>query len=278
MSCDSRRRKLWKSLGLDAVKMESIFRSAQQAAQGRGISPDEKVEWIDKTRRMLVLFDQRGIPRPVHSKKTDLPRRSALAGYAAVWDELSSNLPAGIGGENPKALGAKELKEALTELGQMALSRGYQVELVAVGGAAMILAYSARLSTKDVDAVILSPRETRLVREISQVIADEKGWPDDWLNDGAKGYLHGISDGPLVFSSPGIHVRIPAPAQLLAMKLSAWRDQVDIADARLLLKQIASSGDRDKTWLEIEPYLIPGSQLKAQYAFLDLWESIYGDD
>ena len=142
----------------------------------------------------------------------------------------------------------------------------------------MILAYSARLSTKDVDAVILSPREARLVREIAQIIADEKGWSDDWLNDGAKGYLQGISDGPTVFSAPGVEVRIPSPAQLLAMKLSAWRDQVDIADARLLLKLLAASGDHNKVWSEVEPYLIPGNQLKAQYAFLDLWESVYGED
>ncbi len=28
----------------------------------------------------------------------------------------------------------------------------------------------------------------------------------------------------------------------------------------------------------IEPYVVPGQALKARYAFLDLWESIYGND
>ncbi len=31
-------------------------------------------------------------------------------------------------------------------------------------------------------------------------------------------------------------------------------------------------------WQSIEPYLVPGDELKAQYAFQDLWGSEYGDD
>ena len=54
------------------------------------------------------------------------------------------------------------------------------------------------------------------------------------------------------------------------MKLSAWRDDVDIADASRLLDEI--KGDRDEIWQEVEPYLIPGNELKAQYAYADLWE------
>jgi len=66
-----------------------------------------------------------------------------------------------------------------------------------------------------------------------------------------------------------------APPQLLAMKLSAWRDDLDIEDARLLLSQIP--GDRDRVWKEVQPYLVPGRELKSQYAFEDLWESEHAD-
>jgi hypothetical protein len=58
------------------------------------------------------------------------------------------------------------------------------------------------------------------------------------------------------------------------MKLSAWRDDIDIADARLLLSKIAS--DRPQVWTELEPYLVPGRELKARYACADLWESERG--
>jgi hypothetical protein len=114
------------------------------------------------------------------------------------------------------------------------------------------------------------------VRELAQIIADERGWPEDWLNDGAKGFLIGLSPGPVVFSAPGIEVRSPATGQLLAMKLSAWRDDVDIADARRLLQEM--SGSRAEIWQAVEPYLVPGDELKAQYAFADLWEALYSDN
>jgi len=74
----------------------------------------------------------------------------------------------------------------------------------------------------------------------------------------------------------GIQVRRPATAQLLAMKLSAWRDDIDIADARRLLQEM--SGSREDIWQAVEPYLVPGDELKAQYAFADLWETYHGDN
>jgi predicted nucleotidyltransferase len=70
-------------------------------------------------------------------------------------------------------------------------------------------------------------------------------------------------------------VRALAPPQLLAMKLSAWRDDLDIEDARLLLSKI--EGDRERVWEQVEPYLVPGRELKSEYAFEDLWESEHAD-
>lgn len=169
----------------------------------------------------------------------------------------------------------QEIVEAFERLGQLAEARGTKVELTLVGGALMVLVFEARDSTRDVDAVILAPSEASTVRELAQIVADERGWPDDWLNDGAKGFLVGLSRGPIVFSAPGIEVRSPAIAQLLAMKLSAWRDDVDIADARRLLQEMSSA--REDIWREVEPFLVPGNELKAQYAFVDLWEALYGD-
>ncbi|MCC7264947.1 MAG: nucleotidyltransferase [Candidatus Latescibacteria bacterium] len=172
----------------------------------------------------------------------------------------------------------QEITGALERLGQLAQAQGHRVELVIVGGALMVLAYKARLSTYDVDAVIIAPTETRIVRELVEVIAAERGWPKDWLNDAVKGYMKDLSAGPTVFSAPGIEVRSPSLGQVLAMKLSAWRDDVDIADARRLLEEFPAGSDRETVWKEIEPYLVPGDELKAQYAFLDLWEALHGQD
>jgi hypothetical protein len=78
----------------------------------------------------------------------------------------------------------------------------------------------------------------------------------------------------VLLDHPALLIRALAPQQLLAMKLSAWRDDVDIADARVLLHEFP--GDCAQTWSLIEPFLVPGRELKARYAFDDLWESERG--
>ena len=141
----------------------------------------------------------------------------------------------------------------------------------------MVLGYDARKSTQDIDALFLPPPEGRVVRAWAMIIARENGWPDNWLNDAAKVYLTGLSDGPVLLQAPGIEARQPAIEQLLAMKLCAWRDDVDIADASRLLTALEPTRDRAEVWQRIVPYLVPGRELKAQYAFEDLWESLYGN-
>jgi hypothetical protein len=165
----------------------------------------------------------------------------------------------------------KEIAEGVERLGQLAIESGIEIKLVLIGGALMVLRFQARESTQDVDVAIVAPAEVHKVRELARKVAAERSWPDSWLNDGAKGYLVGLSRGPVVLSAPGIEVRSPATAQLLAMKLSAWRDDLDIADAGRLLDEL--DGSREEIWQSVEPYLIPGDELKAQYAFADLWEA-----
>jgi hypothetical protein len=171
-------------------------------------------------------------------------------------------------------LSKSDVVAALGRLGELADAQNQNMELVLLGGSLMVLVFETRQATRDVDVVIVSPAETAGVRAMAKTIAAERGWPDDWLNDAAKGFMVGISQGPVVFSSPGIVVRRPAFEQLLAMKLCAWRDDVDIADARRLLREL--SGAYNEVWLGVEPYLQPGRELKAKFAFDDLWEESHG--
>jgi hypothetical protein len=105
-------------------------------------------------------------------------------------------------------------------------------------------------------------------------VAARLGLPADWLNDGAKGYVHGLALGDIVFENSVLRVRALGVPQLLAMKLSAWRDDLDIADARLLLTKLP--GTKDEVWGLVDHHLVPGRELKARYAFEDLWEAIHG--
>ena len=163
---------------------------------------------------------------------------------------------------------------ALTRLGELAYSEGQTLTLVVVGGAALVLRYNTRVSTQDVDAFMETPPERRATRAWAATVAQELGLPSDWLNDGAKGFMQGVSYGPLLIDAPGIQVYQISSEQLLAMKLSAWRNQQDINDAGVVLGDLAPSyGSKEAVWKAIAPYVIG---LKAQYAFEELWERLYG--
>jgi hypothetical protein len=138
----------------------------------------------------------------------------------------------------------------------------------------MILGFNARSSTRDVDAIVLSPGDASYARSLVKTVASERDWPNDWCNDGAKSYLVGLILGPVVFSAPGILVRRPSTEQIFAMKLSAWRDDVDIADAELLLSELRRHFTRQRLWEVVQGHLVPGDELKAQYAYAELWERL----
>lgn len=151
---------------------------------------------------------------------------------------------------------------------------GRPVEIVLAGGAALVLMYNARDATRDVDVCAVDPSGSAALRAAALRVASTLELPDDWLNDGVKGYLKGLLLGEVLLERPALVVRALGPQQLLAMKLTAWRDDVDIGDARLLLQELR--GTREEVWSSLEPFVIPGHELKARYALDDLWESLHG--
>jgi len=163
---------------------------------------------------------------------------------------------------------------ALSALSAELVRVNAHAELALAGGAALVLLYGARESTKDVDAFVLDASSHSDLTSAARRISAALNLPEDWLNDAAKGFVNGISLGETVFDSGALRVRAFAPNQLLAMKLSAWRDDVDVEDARLLLRSLG--GSREQIWRQVEPHLVPGRELKARYAFDDLWEADHG--
>lgn len=137
----------------------------------------------------------------------------------------------------------------------------------------MVLLFAARETTKDVDAFFLIPEASK-VRAAAERVAGLLGLPADWLNDGAKGYMVGVTSGELLYESQSLVVRAASLPQLLAMKLAAWRDAVDREDARLLLSRM--SGSADDVWQLVKPFVFGHQIDKAWYAFQDLWEALHG--
>lgn len=66
----------------------------------------------------------------------------------------------------------------------------------------MVLGFEARETTKDIDVVICAPAAAR-VRQLATALAKELGWPADWLNDAAKGFVGQPSPGQILLELPG---------------------------------------------------------------------------
>jgi hypothetical protein len=82
----------------------------------------------------------------------------------------------------------QDLIEAFGCLDGELARRGVRAELFVVGGAAMAIAYDARRTTTDVDAIFVS---SDAVREAATEVAEQLGLEPDWLNDGAKSFAPG---------------------------------------------------------------------------------------
>ena len=129
---------------------------------------------------------------------------------------------------------------AFTQLSDELGRRGIMGELNIVGGTAMLLAFNARTSTKDVDAIFEPSAD---VRKAAAVVANALELPADWLNDSVKGFLSPTGDfTPLPsINLPNLRVQAPTPEYMLAMKVLAARagaesEQGDAGDIAFLIR------------------------------------------
>ncbi|MDP2810331.1 MAG: hypothetical protein Q8O34_09290 [Rhodocyclaceae bacterium] len=80
-----------------------------------------------------------------------------------------------------------DIEAGLRRIGEIAHAEGKLVDIAVYGGSAMAIAWNARASTRDVDAVF--DGDTDFIRRATAIVAAETGWPEDWLNDGVKDFL-----------------------------------------------------------------------------------------
>lgn len=128
--------------------------------------------------------------------------------------------------------------ELLRELGRRLEALGIRADIFVVGGSAMALAYDARRSTSDIDAII-HPSQPVLAE--ARRMADELGLAPNWLSDAVIDTIHGLRGDPDPIDwtelAPGslVRVRIGSPEFLLAMKaMTTRRSTVDLEDAAFL--------------------------------------------
>jgi hypothetical protein len=181
----------------------------------------------------------------------------------------------------PKSSGSALTREAilraLSALSDALGQEGVTGELCLFGGTVMVLAFTARSATKDVDAIF---QPTPLIRECARRIAEEQNLPADWLNDGVKGFAsarHETTAGNLP-QYPHLRLTMPVPEYLLAMKCMAGRlggttgEGSDIPDIVFLIRHLQLKSA--PAVLEIVAQYYPANRItvKTQYLVEGLFE------
>lgn len=150
-------------------------------------------------------------------------------------------LPGMAGSQN--TLTRETILKALQALSDELARRHTTGELCLFGGTVMVLAFAARLSTKDVDAIF---QPTQTIREAARQIAASNELPEGWLNDAAKGFVsarHETVAGSLP-QFANLRLTMPTPEYLLAMKCMASRigsvagEADDVTDILFLIRHL----------------------------------------
>jgi hypothetical protein len=148
------------------------------------------------------------------------------------------------------ALSRETILKALGSLSEELGKQGITGEICLFGGTVMVLAFAARLATKDVDA-LFQPAQS--IRALARRIAAEQQLPDDWPNDGVKGFVssrHETTPGSLP-QFPHLRLTMPVPEYLLAMKCMAARlgsttgEGSDVPDILFLIRHLQLKSARD---------------------------------
>lgn len=173
-----------------------------------------------------------------------------------------------------RTLGADEWRKVLQRLDDLLAE---PVTIKIIGGVAMTLVYGARRTTKDLDA-ILDPSSERLVNQAAAIVAREFDLADEWLNQSAHraGLLTGVEsiDENVSFPLKNIKLVAPRTAHLLAMKLAAFRGQIDREDALLLVRLLLKTYDRNAIENVVGGLVLPNKRSQSYYNLETLWEML----
>jgi hypothetical protein len=133
----------------------------------------------------------------------------------------------------------EQIERFLERLNHELAQLGVTGEICIVGGAALVLGFGCRNSTRDIDALVIAPPS---IRAAAQKVAELEQIPSSWLNDGAKGFA---SSQPIetkeILQMSHLRVVSPPAEYILAMKCIAARvgiDDNDKADAKFLIKYL----------------------------------------
>ena len=168
------------------------------------------------------------------------------------------------------ALTDRDIRRLFGLLNEELRRGGTEGELFLVGGAVMCLAYAARPSTQDVDALFRPARE---IREAAARVAVQTGIQPDWLNDGVKGFLSERGQFSPFLELDHLRVMVAQPEYLLAMKCLSLRigaEFHDEDDVRYLLRHLGIDSHEQAVAVITRFYPLERFPQKTLYALGEL--------
>lgn len=124
------------------------------------------------------------------------------------------------------------LLDAFDEIGRAAVAAGTRLQIAVCGGSALMLASNFRFATEDVDIAEIGGEWPKWLRMLVGQIAVQRGWSDDWLNEGVAFHLSALAtparyvclaDEPALSQDPKLDTLAGAIAEYLAKQYRLGR-------------------------------------------------------
>ena len=169
-----------------------------------------------------------------------------------------------------KELTKNEMLKYLEEINIELKNQDKFGEIVIAGGAALTLVFDARKSTQDIDALFAPTQD---MRKIISNIAERHELPQDWLNDGVKGFVTDKMKFNEILSYSNLSVSSMDAESLLAMKLIAARvDTKDMPDSVFLMNALDIK-NIEQVFEIMETYTQPKQQtIASKYFAIEAFE------
>ena len=146
----------------------------------------------------------------------------------------------------PKAtLTRKELLSVLSELSDELTSRSIETNIYIVGGAAMVMAFDSRNSTRDIDCRY-SPKA--IIDQIAVMVGERHDLPAEWLNSHAAMFISPVVDDPFpipIMAKGTVRITAASAEIMLAMKIRASRPRLDEEDIAFLCSKLGITKEEE---------------------------------
>lgn len=170
-------------------------------------------------------------------------------------------------------LNVKDIEKYFIEIDLRLKERDKTGDIVLAGGAVMALVYGARDTTKDIDALFKPSLE---MRKIISDIALKYNLPEDWLNDGVKGFFTSDMNKMLYKKYDNLTVYTLDAEAMLALKLSSARPESKDQDDSIYLMNVLKIKEIDELYNLVDKYIPNNRKTVGSHFFIqDTFDKYY---